>query len=458
MYACMCSLSFLFRCISSGVPAFMKNSRRPRPRALPALTASLILIGASACALNANRAARPSRQADTQRAPHGTIPHATEPSTTTVTTTPPKTATTPPPRTTAVTTPAPAPPWATKGESELFVSPVGSDSNPGTREHPLRQIQMAADRAVPGTVVHLASGDYHPVINRTAGSRGRPITFLADVWGGARISQTGVEPAWLNMSDHVDIVGVDLSAPRSRTGINNRGSYVRIFNSRIHDVFTTGSCTGGAGINHELYSGTGNAAIGNTVHAVGVPGCSLTHGIYVSNADFQVQNNLVYDVSGWLLHFYHATNRGTVSNNTLFAGVSDRGARSQGGITLCADEGNTVPADNFVVTNNIIRDVPVGLAECGKMNLNIGPHNRYENNLIHNAAIPASLQNPINGLVASDPRFVNWKADGTGDYRLSKNSPALDSGVAAGAPAYDKILASRPNGTVTDRGAYEGAF
>jgi hypothetical protein len=304
--------------------------------------------------------------------------------------------------------------------------------------------------------VHIADGDYNPIINNRGGSQGRVVTFLADNLGGARINQTGIDPAWLNFSNWVDIVGFDLQAPKAHQGVNNRGSYVRVYNSHIHNVFTQGSCTGGAGINHELYTGTGNAAIGNVIHQIGVLGCHLTHGVYVSNADFWVQNNVVYDTSGWLLHFYHATDNGRVSNNTLFAGDTSRVA--YGGITLCADEGNTVPADDFVVNNNIIRDLALGITECGQMGVNLGPNNQFKNNNMYKVALQTSTQNPVSGTVTADPLFVNWKANGTGDYRLTAASPGLNYAVNNGAPTFDRELAPRPLGPAVDVGAYEGAF
>jgi hypothetical protein len=296
------------------------------------------------------------------------------------------------PASAATNLPRPFTPWATYGDVNLYVAPNGSDTNPGSSGRPFRQIQRAAEAARPGTVVHIASGSYDPVINVRSGTPGKPVTFLANQRGGVRIHQTGIDPAWLNYANHVDIVGFDVSAPRSHTGVKNLGSYVRVFNSHVHDVFTQGYCTAGAGINHELYTATGNAAIGNTVHQIGVIGCSLTHGIYVSNANARVQDNVVYDVSGWLLHFYHAANAGTVTSNTVFAGDTSRGAQTDGAITLCADEGHTAPADDFVVSNNVIRDTVIGIAECGTRGVNIGANNRYENNVMYNVGIPLSLR------------------------------------------------------------------
>ena len=56
---------------------------------------------------------------------------------------------------------------ATNNTKELYVSPVGSDENPGTKEAPLRTVQGAKERLksikndISGAVVHFAEGTYH---------------------------------------------------------------------------------------------------------------------------------------------------------------------------------------------------------------------------------------------------------------------------------------------------------
>ncbi len=54
------------------------------------------------------------------------------------------------------------------------------------------------------------------------------------------------------------------------------------------------------------------------------------------------------------------------------------------------------------------------------------------------------------GNIDKDPLFV-----GSGDYRLSANSPCIDTGTANGAPDTDIENTSRPQGSGYDMGAYE---
>jgi len=60
----------------------------------------------------------------------------------------------------------------------------------------------------------------------------------------------------------------------------------------------------------------------------------------------------------------------------------------------------------------------------------------------------------VNGL-ASDPRFVNYQADGSGDYHLQSNSPARNAGFKSKCSPFDFDGASRSQGAELDIGAYE---
>ena len=42
----------------------------------------------------------------------------------------------------------------------IWVSPNGNDNNSGSRDAPVASIQLAIDRAVPGTAIMLMPGDY----------------------------------------------------------------------------------------------------------------------------------------------------------------------------------------------------------------------------------------------------------------------------------------------------------
>jgi hypothetical protein len=59
------------------------------------------------------------------------------------------------------------------------------------------------------------------------------------------------------------------------------------------------------------------------------------------------------------------------------------------------------------------------------------------------------------GTFSADPLFVNFQTNGTGDYHLKRNSPAVDKGTATSAPTTDIDGIARPRGAAPDIGAYE---
>ena len=61
-----------------------------------------------------------------------------------------------------------------------FVSPSGSDRNPGTFARPFKTIQRAADIARPGDHVEIRTGTYHEtIVPRRSGTAAKPIKFEA---------------------------------------------------------------------------------------------------------------------------------------------------------------------------------------------------------------------------------------------------------------------------------------
>ena len=59
------------------------------------------------------------------------------------------------------------------------------------------------------------------------------------------------------------------------------------------------------------------------------------------------------------------------------------------------------------------------------------------------------------GTIVQDPDFVDFKPDGSGDYRLKPDSPALGAGVQLGAPPTDIDGKPRPQDGGVDIGVYQ---
>jgi hypothetical protein len=338
--------------------------------------------------------------------------------------------------------------------SQLFVSPDGNDANPGTEQQPFKSLQKAADVVQAGTTVLVGPGDYGPVVSRRSGTAAARIVFQSTTIGRARIVTTGDTTPWDNRGSYVDIVGFEVSAPRSREGMESDGSFVRFVANHVYDTATQITCTssGGAGINHAGYADAGNEVIGNWVHDIGPAGCNFVQGIYVSQANGRIVNNVVYRVAAWGIHTWHAATDVVIANNLVFANGT-ASADNGGGIVVGAgDDPPGVQASNFLVVNNIVMHNYRGIAETGRQ----GTGNRYVNNLVFNNDTDLDLDRGVElGTIRADPQLVNYRPDGSGDYHLGPASPALDAGTADGAPAVAIDGAARPLGAGMDIGPYE---
>ena len=348
--------------------------------------------------------------------------------------------------------------------TELYVSPDGLDSNPGTRAAPLRTLARAARLVTPGTIVNVLPGTYHGGF-RTAVD-GRPnarIVFRSTERWRAHIVPPPVSTSamgWDNRASYVDIEGFDvdgsaaLDSPDASagvlwtTGIYSGGSYNRIVGNHVHHVAITVPCTsgGGSGIGVDsYYKGTHPEVTGNSVHDIGPPGCRWVQGIYVSTPA-TIRNNVVYRIAAAGIHLWHDAHDVVVTNNTVTA--SDTGIVVGGG-DFYHTKG---PNDHTRVVNNIVYDNRFGISEQGAT----GPHNTYRNNLVFgNPDGDWHLAEGMthSGTVGAPPRFVAYTRDGTPDCALAQDSPAIGKGLPEGDTGPDFSGKVRPAKEPVDIGA-----
>ena len=341
----------------------------------------------------------------------------------------------------------------------LYVSTAGADSNTGTLAMPFRTITRAAKAAKPSTTVHVAAGPYNESVKTTLhGTATARIRYVSDTKWGAKVVGIGTEGMWTNNGNYTDIDGFDISGP-GRLGILNYASYTLMSNNHIHNLRITGGCTGsgGAGIVNANYSGSDGDIIGNVVHDIGVPGsCNGVQGIYSSNLRGKIYNNIVYRVSAFGIHLWHAATGVVIANNTVFA----NGSSGMGGgiVTGSGDSPGGMQLKDTKVINNIVYNNPgVSITQYCYSGVNcIGTGNITANNLVYGNGRGISLKTgTATGTIALNPLFVNYQANGTGNYRLRSSSPAANKGLASSAPTYDIDNVARPKGAALDIGAYE---
>jgi len=345
---------------------------------------------------------------------------------------------------------------ATAGNLQRYVSSAGSDNNNGSVSHPWATLNRAARSATPGMTVHVAPGLYNgAVVTPQSGAAYARIRFVSEKKWGALIRSRGASVTWTNQGDYVDIVGFDISGD-GRGGILNWGSGVRIVANHVHDI-PAPQCPGdgGFGIANSNYSGYDDDIVSNVVHDIGDLSrlCARVQGIYHSNLRGQIVNNISYRNQSFGIHLWHAATEVTIANNLVFG-------NHYGGILIGAGDSPhngdpAYPADRITVMNNIVvyNLNRYGIEEMGVT----GNGNRYLNNLVYknqnsNLRLGTGRQS---GTIEADPEFVDFQAEGRGDYHLRATSPALRAGYCVNGPKLDIDGRPRSQAGACDIGPYE---
>jgi hypothetical protein len=341
----------------------------------------------------------------------------------------------------------------------LYVAATGSDSNPGTQAAPLKSIARADALASAGYTIHVAPGIYKVAAPSTgsvgirtikSGTATARIKFVSDVKWGAKIVFSGTGMAWNSKGSYVDIDGFDISGS-GRIGLLAEGAKVTITRNYIHDLTVSGGCNGGGGAGIDAWGPSGGAVIdSNVVKNIGYQWvaartCNTVQGIYVTNQNNRISNNLISGVASVGINSWHGATASTIVNNTIL--------NSKMGIVIGhGDSGATAAGtQNNYVANNIVYRNGYGITEMGT----VGGNNRYVSNLVFNTGRSWLVKGAISGTVAAEPQFVNYQASGTGDYRLKSTSAAINKGTATSAPTIDIAGVARPRGGAIDVGAYE---
>lgn len=338
----------------------------------------------------------------------------------------------------------------------LYVAPDGADANPGTQAAPFRTIARADAAAAPGYTIHVAPGTYkvhapspHSAGINTArsGAASARIRFVSDVKWAAKILVSGTGIAWRSKGHHIDIEGFDISGS-GRHGILADGAHLSITNNFIHDLTISGGCTGSGGAAIDTNGGPGTVLIkGNVIRNIGramLGTCKTVQGIYIANPNNTVVDNLVSGVAAAGIQQWHGATDSTILNNTVF--------RCKIGILIGGGDAGTLAngSQNNYVANNIVYDnMSYGIVEGGK----VGANNRYVDNLVHASGTPVQVKGQVSGTIVEDPQFLDYRPDGTGDYRLKPSSPA--SRVSSEARTRAAQASGSPVETPPRLGAYQ---
>ena len=341
--------------------------------------------------------------------------------------------------------------------TNIYVSPTGSDSNPGTQAAPVKTITRADALASAGSTIHVASGTYNVsapskdnagITTRKSGTSSARIRFVSDVKWGAKIVVSGTGITWDSRGNYVDIDGFQITGS-GRHGLLASGAYLTFKNNFIHDLTVSGGCNGSGGAAIDTYGTVGNVVIDrNIVRNIGyrfIGACNTIQGIYIANANNVVTNNIVSGVAMAGIQQWHGATSSTIVNNTTF--------HNKIGILLGQGDAGTKSgsANNYVANNVVYDNVAYGIIEMGLM----GGNNRYANNLVARSGTSWKVKGTVTGSISSDPLFKSYLANGSGDYHVYSSSPAIDRGTSTKAPTIDFAGVARPRGAAVDVGAYE---
>lgn len=341
------------------------------------------------------------------------------------------------------------------GAKNFYVATTGSDADSGTQTTPYLTIAHADSLASPGDTIHVAPGTYnvsapsaHSTGIRTthSGTASARIRFVSTVKGAAKIIVSGTGITWNSKGNYVDIDGFDISGS-GRHGILAGGADLKITNNFIHDLTISGGCNGGGGAAIDTDGPIGNVLIhGNVIRNIGsamIGACNTVQGIYIANANNTITNNIVSGVAAAGIQQWHGATASKIVNNTVF--------NCKVGILIGQGDAGAMPGgsqNNYVANNIVYNNTSFGIVEGGT----VGSNNRYFNNLVYSNGTDLSVAGDVRNTIYADPLFVNYQANGSGDYRLQSTSPAVRKGART--TVLQAALSGATSGSPVNIGAY----
>lgn len=386
----------------------------------------------------------------------------------------------------------------------FHVSTTGSDAAAGTSAAPWRTIQRAADAVAPGDTVVVHPGSYVGFTVVARGTQAAPIAFIADgavaIDGAATAERDAIlidGGAWIRIEGFTVTGAVRAGiAALDCDHITVRGNHVDqngkwgVFSGFCDDLVVEGNEASRSIEQHGIYASNSadrpvirnNRIWGNAMCGIHING-DISQGGDGVISQAVIEDNVIFD---------NGRSGGSAINGDGIVGAVIRGNVLDGnhasGISLYQIDGGAPSTGNQLI-NNTVR-----MAGDGRWAVNIqdgATGNVLRNNILlhpsasrgaidlcsgcasglvsdHNAAVDRfSIDGTIVDLatwrartggdaasfVASDAELFSDPA--AGDLTLRAGSPAIDRGVADGAPAQDLLGSARPQGAAIDIGAYE---
>lgn len=360
------------------------------------------------------------------------------------------------------------------GQKMRYVSPHGSDKNPGTAKAPFQTIGKAASVVNPGDTVIVESGIYHEALNLTrSGTAQAYVTFKSRTKWGAVLdgNRNALAEAVQFTASYIRFQGFEIrgyGADGSADAFSNYpgGQFLVIAQNYIHDIgrLCTSTTNGLVGVFLEapnvLIEQNLFADIGR--YAPGENGCSPRgdqyqnhdHGIYLdtNSNHVTIKNNVFYRIErGWGVQVYPSgLDSLAILNNTFLWPNPYR----TGQIIIAGQ-----PMTNLRIENNISYRPAAAFIRFSSDNVS----GTIARNLISKGAVGDAAPRGVtfaDNFTDTDPLLVNPGNAALGDpvmadAHLMSGSPAIGAGLALAEVSDDFDEKPRPNGHTSDIGAFQ---
>lgn len=352
---------------------------------------------------------------------------------------------------------------ARNSSATLYVSPSGSDANPGSEERPFRTLQHAADVASPGTTVDVRGGTYcqRLAVHVSGNAAQGYITFRSAPGGKAVLDGSCLTPevgtsamVALHNVSFVRIQGFEIrnnkTADRLRVPVGIRvygsGSHIQILNNDVHNIEQTypgrmGSGHGANGFGIAVYGTDAKTPIsdlvidGNEVHHLQT-GSSESLVLNGNVTNFRVTRNTVHDNNNIgidIIGFERTApnlavdraRNGVVSRNLVY-NITSRGNPAYGN-DVSSDGIYVDGGTHVLIERNVMHDVDFGLELASEHRNGSTSHIVARNNLIyscHTAGITIGGYDRKRGttedtIIVNNTLYKNDTEDtGTGEFQM----------------------------------------
>ena len=363
-----------------------------------------------------------------------------------------------------------------------YVSPTGSDGNPGTETSPFRTLTKGVSVLQPGATLLVFPGTYAESLDANIPSGTdwtAPVTLRAYDPANRPVirppvsSSTEYRVLFFTKNKftglpqhHIVVDGFVLDGSNTNPDavkITDGAHHIRLMNSEVKNAPRQGILT--TNVNSAY-----NEFINLDVHNNGTD-TLLDHGLYISTPYNLVAHCHVYNNAAYGIHIYNGDGVSAHDNIVRDNLVHDQAVKS--GIVIASGSGNLVY--NNVVWGNKYSGIHIDFGANGTTIYNntiygngsygidigsSGSNTAIRNNIIYkngSAAIDNGGSGTTTGtnLINVDPKFNDEEHK---DFRLKTGSPALDRGSTVPDVQDDLDGNPRPQGVAYDIGAYESAI